>query len=326
MLGPLLAFTSAAFFGLNSATTRRGVLKGTVLQGMAITVPLGVPIFLLFAAFMGGFAAMGAWPFQTFGWMVAAGLVHFVIGRYGNYRATQMLGSTLSAPVQQLSILIALALGFFFLDETINAVNLVGICLVIFGPMMLVRRRKVVSQKGKDKGFTPQYLPGLFWGAVCAFGYGVSPLFIALGLQSAGGQLADSVAGVLVSYLAASIVVAGLVMVAGGRSYMAGLDGGSMRWFLLSALFVALSQLFRYLALAVAPLAVVVPIQRLSVVFRLIFNALINREHEVFDGWVVFSILLAVLGAVLLAGDTRMLLDLLGVAEAWVEGLAEPLL
>ncbi len=102
--------------------------------------------------------------------------------------------------------------------------------------------------------------------------------------------------GVLVSYVAASVVVIAMVLLAGGRGYMAGMDGGSAKWFLLSALFVALSQFFRYLALAVAPVAVVVPIQRLSVVFRLLFNAMINRDHEVFDAWVIVSIFLAVLG------------------------------
>ena len=42
--------------------------------------------------------------------MILAGLVHFVIGRYGNYKATQLLGSTLSTPIQQLSIVLALVL------------------------------------------------------------------------------------------------------------------------------------------------------------------------------------------------------------------------
>ena len=50
MLGAILAFASAAFFGLNNATVRRGVLKTTVLQGMAITVPLGI----LFSPFLHG--------------------------------------------------------------------------------------------------------------------------------------------------------------------------------------------------------------------------------------------------------------------------------
>ncbi|WP_375257252.1 EamA family transporter [Citreimonas sp.] len=323
MFGALLAFASAAFFGLNNATVRRGVLKSTVLQGMAITVPLGVPIFLAFALFMGGFEAMAAWQVDSWLWMALAGVVHFVIGRYGNYRATQTLGATLSTPVQQLSILISLVLAFIFLGETVNTVNVLGIALVIVGPMVMMRRRKATTAAGRAKGFEPQYLPGTLWGMVCALGYGASPLFIALGIGDGG--LADSVAGVLVSYVAAALVVGLLVLLAGGRGYMTGLDTGSRGWFLASTVFVAFSQLFRYLALAVAPVAVVVPIQRLSVVFRMIFNALINREHEVFDAWVIVSIILAVFGAVALAGDTEIMLGWLGVPPATIAWLSAPL-
>lgn len=321
MFGALLALASAAFFGLNNAAVRRGVLRGSVLQAMAITVPFGVPMFILFAALMGGFEAMADWGVAPWVWMTLAGVVHFVIGRYGNYRATQALGSTLSTPIQQVSILIALGLAFVFLGETVNAVNVAGILLVVLGPMMLVRRRKAATAAGRDKGFDPQYGPGLFWGAVCAFGYGVSPLFIALGIGEGG--IADSVGGLLVSYAAATVAVLAIVVMAGGREAIGPFRREGAGWFLASALFVALSQFFRYVALAVAPVAVVVPIQRLSVVFRLIFNALINREHEVFDRWVVVSILLSVIGAVALAGDTGVMLGWLGVGDAgW---LAEPL-
>ncbi len=325
MLGALLAFASAAFFGLNNAATRRGVLKATVLQGMAVTVPLGVPIFAGFALAMGGFQTLADWQLATWVWMALAGVIHFVVGRYGNYRATQALGATLSTPVQQLSILVALILGFLFLDETVNAVNLAGILLVIFGPMLLVRRRGTVSAKGRSKGFEPDYRSGMIWGGVCAFGYGTSPLFIALALRG-NGTLADSVAGGLVSYVAATLVVAVLFAGMGGRALVADFDRASLRWFLLSAVFVALSQLFRYLALAVAPIAVVVPIQRLSVVFRLLFNAIINRDHEVFDGWVIFSILLAVLGAAALVADTAALLGWMGVPGGLVSFLSAPLI
>lgn len=326
MLGAILAFASAAFFGLNNATVRRGVLNATVLQGMAITVPLGVPIFVVFALFMGGFPALAGWGAETWIWMTLAGVVHFVAGRYGNYRATQALGATLSTPVQQLSILVALVLGFAFLGETVNTMNLIGIALVIVGPMMLVRRRKAVQGAGAAKGFEPDYLPGVVWGTVCALGYGASPLFVALGLRAASNSLADSVAGVLVSYLAATVVVLCLVMIMGGPRYMRGMGVGSAKWFFWSTMFVALSQLFRYLALAVAPVAVVVPIQRLSVVFRLIFNALFNRDHEVFDRWIVVSIFLALLGAVALAVDTGTLLGMLGFQEDVIRPLARPLL
>ena len=322
MLGALLSLASAAFFGLNNAAIRRGVITGSVLQAMAITVPVGVPLFIGFAAAMGGFRAMSDWGVAPWIWMTLAGVIHFVVGRYGNYKATQLLGSTLSTPIQQLSILVALVLAFIFLGESVNAVNVLGILLVVVGPMIVVQRRRAGQKAGQGKGFDPAYGPGLFWGAVCAVGYGTSPLFVALGIGEGGG-IADSVGGLLVSYVAATAVVLAWVALEGRQTVMGGLEPGARRWFLLSALFVALSQLFRYVALAVAPIAVVVPIQRLSVVFRLIFNALINREHEVFDRWVVGSILLSVVGAAALAGDTEVLLGWLGLqGEGW---LARPL-
>ncbi len=324
MFGALLAFASAAFFGLNNATVRRGVLKSTVLQGMAITVPLGVPIFAVFALFMGGYGALADWEMASWAWMSLAGVVHFVVGRYGNYRATQALGATLSTPVQQLSILIALLLAFLFLGETVNLVNLFGIALVMVGPMVVLRQRKSNTAAARAKGFEPDYLPGFFWGFICALGYGTSPLLISLGLGADGG-LSDSVAGVLVSYTAASVVVIALVIVMGGRAYMGGLGRESGKWFVISTFLVAMSQLFRYLALAVAPVSVVVPVQRLSVVFRLIFNGMLNRDHEVFDRWVVLSVLIALIGVIALSVDTDLLLGWLGLPAILVETLARPL-
>jgi len=115
------------------------------------------------------------------------------------------------------------------------------------------------------------------------------------------------------------------VVRAGGRRYLGGIDRSGAKWFLLSALFVGFSQLFRYLALSFAPLTVVVPIQRLSVVFRLIFNALINRDHEVFDRWVVATILLAVFGATAVAADTGALLAWFGLSGGLAAALSAPL-
>jgi len=76
---------------------------------------------------------------------------------------------------------------------------------------------------------------------------------------------------------------------------------------------VALSQLFRYMALVVAPVSVVVPIQRLSVIFRLIFNAILNRKNERLDPMVILGILLSVIGAAALGVETEIALEWLGL-------------
>jgi len=91
------------------------------------------------------------------------------------------------------------------------------------------------------------------------------------------------------------------------------MDRVSARWFVLSGILVALSQMTRYMALAVAPVSVVSPIQRLSLVFRIYFGWIINPKHEVFGGRIVAGTVLSLLGAVALSvsvGDVQQVLPL----------------
>jgi uncharacterized membrane protein len=285
---------------------RRGVLTGGVVQAMAITVPLGVPLFALACLLFGGFEALSRFSGSGWAWMALAGIVHFVIGRYGNYRATRALGATLSSPIQQLSVPISLVLALIFLDEVLTPLRLTGFVLVMIGPLVAVRGQNGSKKRSKkNSDFHPQLGEGMLWGAVCAVGYGSSPLFIMQGLGPAG-SLIDSLAGGLVSYTAAAIVVAVMVMLAGGVTFMRDLD--------------RLSQMFRYMALAVAPVSVVVPIQRLSVIFRTIFSWFMNRDHEVFTGTVLLGIALSLLGAIALTLSTDIVLSV--VPADWAEFLS----
>jgi len=49
VLGALYAALAALTFALNNATLRRGVVTGTVMQAMAVTVPVGAAGFLVLA-------------------------------------------------------------------------------------------------------------------------------------------------------------------------------------------------------------------------------------------------------------------------------------
>ena len=103
MLGAILAILSAVTFAFNNAAVRRGVVTGTPGQAMAITVPIGVGCFLLAAITTGEIARLGQFPPAAAGWMAGVGLLHFLLGRYCNYRANQAAGMNLTAPVIQLS-------------------------------------------------------------------------------------------------------------------------------------------------------------------------------------------------------------------------------
>ena len=319
MLGALLALASAATFGLNNAALRRGVLTGGVLQAMAITVPLGVPLFLLACVFVGGLDSLARFSLPSWAWLALAGVIHFVIGRYGNYRATRALGATLSSPMHQLSVPIALALALIFLDEVLTPLRLIGFVLVMTGPLVAVRGQHNKKKRNKNRDFHPNLGEGVFWGAVCAVGYGSSPLFIVKGLGPDRG-LVDSLAAGLVSYTAAAVIVAVAVTIAGGIAFMRDLDRTARNWFAVSGVFVFVSQMLRYMALSVAPVTIVVPIQRLSVVFRVIFSWIINRDHEVVTGKVLAGIGISLVGGLALTMSTDIVLALL--PAGWSETLS----
>ena len=310
MLGALLALASAATFGLNNAALRRGVLTGGVLQAMAITVPLGVPLFLLVSVLFGGLDSLARFSLPSWIWLALAGVIHFVIGRYGNYRATRALGATLSSPMHQLSLPIALTLALIFLDEVLTPLRVIGFVLIMIGPLVAIRRQNDKKKFNKNNEFQPQLGEGIFWGAVSAIGYGSSPLFIVKGLGP-DRNLVDSLAAGLISYTAAATIVIVAVAIAGGVAIMRDLDRTARNWFALSGVFVFVSQMLRYMALAVAPVTVVVPIQRLSVVFRVIFSWIINRDHEILTGTVLTGIAISLVGGLALTLSTNIVFSML---------------
>lgn len=99
MLGVIYTLLSAVTFGLNSATVRRGVITGTVTQLVALSIPLGLALFAAVAWAVGETEQMHAFSPRSCVLLASAGVLHFVFGRYCNYRSIQAMGANLSAPI-----------------------------------------------------------------------------------------------------------------------------------------------------------------------------------------------------------------------------------
>ncbi|MCZ6638003.1 MAG: EamA family transporter [Alphaproteobacteria bacterium] len=298
MLGAFFALCAAATFGFNSATVRRGVLTGTVFQAMAITVPIGAPLFLLAALMMGQFSAITGFGWTGTGYLALAGILHFVWGRYWNYRAVRDMGANLSGAVQQVSLIAALAFAMVLLDEKLTALRLIGVILIVMGPFVMTAGRS--KPKGKDgkkgEGFQPKMMAGWFAALMATLGYALSPTLVRAGLADTGASLA----GGSISYMAATAAFALTLFWPGRFAHVLAVDRSAIKWFTVTGIFVFLAQMFRYLALAIAPVTVVTPIQRLAIVFRILLSTILNREHEVFDARVVIGMLVSLLGALAL--------------------------
>ena len=305
MLAGFLALLSAATFALNNASLRRGVLTGSVWQAMAITVPLGLPIFFVATLVSGTLGSLAG--FSLHSWLIlgSSGILHFIWGRYCNYRATQAIGTNLTAPLQQVNLVISLVLAMIVLGESLTPLRVLGIALVLAGPYFAMRSDKKpvvetiaeeaaaaseVDPETADKPppFEPKYAEGVIFSILSATGYGTSPILIRIGLEGKG--LSASVAAGLVAYLASTAFFLLFVLWPGRLREAMQTDRESLKWFTLSGVLVSLSQLFLFMAQSIAPVTVTAPISRL-----------LNPQHEVFGGQMIVGTIVSLLGALALS-------------------------
>ena len=148
MLGIVFALVSSFSFSVNTVLARRGLARASASAGAFVTVMIGVPMFLIAALVTGQLFDAGEVPLTGYVQLSAAGILHFGLGRYCNYRAISAIGATRTGPVQALTIPYAVLIAFLFLGETINPAMAGGIALVLVGPAMMVERVPVRAVRG----------------------------------------------------------------------------------------------------------------------------------------------------------------------------------
>ena len=231
MLGGFLALLSAATFAFETATARRGVLTGSVAQALSITVPLGVPIFFLVAAAFGALGTVLGFSAEAFAYLALAGVLHFVWGRYCNYRASKAMGANLVAPVQQGNLLVTLALAIWILGEHLTPLRVLGIVLVVLGPALTydrTRRKSLGHDRGRAdrnrraQSVPPNYAEGYLFALLSSTGYGISPVLVRLALENR--SLEASLGGGLISYTAATLAFALILLLPGQWRHVRSID------------------------------------------------------------------------------------------------------
>ena len=345
MLGALYAGLGAFTFALNNVAMRRGVVTGSVLQGMAMTVPIGGLSFLVMTATFGELGQLAGFPTAALTWLACQGIVHFVIGRYCNYKSNQLVGVNLAAPVVQLQVPFAMLMAVVMLREKFTVLQAVGSVLMLGGSFITqtTTGRTRTGQLAMAPAVTPPPIPGsqagqrppepnpipafqprVFSGYVLGLGaavcYGASPLMVRQAFLYAPG--ASVTAGGCLAYAAATLVFSLVLLWPGSWSEIRGMKPENLPWFLSSAVLVAISQAFVYASLAVAPLMVVTPILQLSLVFRLVLSQWINRDYEVMNTAVMIGALAAVVGSILVALDTDVMMGLLHLPPSLADFLS----
>ncbi len=333
MLGIFFAMISAACFGFQNASARRGALSGTAMQGLVTSMVAGTMLFLGCTIVFGELGALERMSLSDIGFLSAAGFAHFVWGRYWNIRALGAIGANLAGPVQQYQLLLSLSLAIFFLGEYLTPLKVLGIVLVISAPAFILHQRRAKTKRVKaqpaevavadagtgtaDADARPKFTPRMLEGYVCAIlsglGFGSSAVLAKAGLTSTGAGFA----GGFISYVCATSCVGIMLLSPRNLAEVRAMRGEARKWFFVSGMAVSFSQMFRYLALSLAPVTVTQPIQATSLIWRMVFGYFINREHESFDRFVLIGLCLSFAGAFALAVSDGMVLSYFD-APAWI--------
>ena len=302
MLGVGFAILSAFAFSLNSIFARRGLATAAASAGAYITVLLGAPLFLLASGLTGQLFHADEVSWQGFVLLSAAGVTHFGVGRYCNYRAANAIGATRTGPVQAFAIPYAILFAFVFLEETITWAMAAAISMIMIGPAVMVERRKApaAAPSGASDaatGFEPRQAEGYTFALLSVVAYGTSPILIRAALADTENL---AIFGGFIAYASAAVVLTLALLHPRRRGLLSAMRFSSVKLFLGAGFFVFFAQMFRFIALSLAPVAVITPLMRTGELFTLGLSWAINRHLEKITWRVVLGILVSASGSALL--------------------------
>ncbi len=320
MLAVVYVLLSSMSFAMNQAGVRRGMLRGSALQGVYISIWIGVPVLIISAAVSTQLFRAGDLEPRSYLLLVAVGVNHFIIGRYCNHRAIGAVGANRNRTIVGANVPFSILLAVVLLGEEVTRWMWVGMALILAGPAIVFRRQSPAAQPrtspqsvhtaagasaeapaaGAVQGAEPEappprFVEGYAFGLLNAISFGISPLLV----RSALGGSGLGVLGSLVAYSAASVVLVPLLALPMVRANLHRIDAVTSRWFMVSAVSVVLAQMFRYLALSVAPVTVVLPLMRAGSVLLLPVSYVFNRRIESFEPRVLVGIFISITGSLL---------------------------
>jgi drug/metabolite transporter (DMT)-like permease len=318
MLGAVFAILSAASFAMANASVRRGVVSGTPIQAMAVSLPFGLVCFLPLALLTGELFRLAQFPATAALWMAGYGVLHFLYGRYFNFHANAIAGVNLTAPVVQLQVVVTMVLAVVALHEPCTALQMIGGALMLAGSLITQQApartaAAPASPRPDALPFKPRYVAGYLFASLAALAYGSSWVIPRFALGDAGPTA--SVLGGLISYIAAIAVGALALLLPAVRRNVFSMKRDNLRWFAGSGVFVAAAQGLFFAAVTVAPIMLVIPLIQLSLAFRILFSTWLSPTHEVVGGLVLAGVVTSIAGALMVSVDSALIVRALAVPE-----------
>ena len=295
MSGEIIAILAALAFAFNGVVLRRASIRlSDASLGIFISVPVSIPLFLAILLAMGQTSRIASFEWQSYLWLSAAGIVHFIIGRSLHYSGTQLVGANITSLLTQLSPVVVLILGVSILNEPLSLHLIIGVLLIVCGVILVGWQRKMFDSN--QSIFSGMVLKGMLFGLGTGVSWGISAILIKIGLQGADYP----VAGAFISFSAATVGLGISLLQGEKRNALFNMELKTALLFCIPGLLAGIGNLLRFAALNVSQASIVIPLISTFPVMTIVLSFIFNRKLEIFNIKVIIGAIAVVIGSSLL--------------------------
>ena len=288
-MGAMLAVFGALAVAFESILVRKYTVKGSIRELIGIVILVnavvwsGISIFYYYPDFDLSTKSILAFIFS--------GIFGFFLGYILFFTSIKRIGASKTMPIIRTQVIVALFLSIMFLGETLTPFHLLGICIMIFGTILVSREISgdddTSAKKSRWTGLLIPLAGGVSWG--------LNWFFTRLGLLT-GTPVA---VGLAISSIAALLGFTLLETIEKRKVPFMKLVSPNPLWFIFIGMICALAFLFNFLALSISRVVVVNPIWQISPLFVLILSYLFLPKLEKITLKLVIGSLLIVCGTVI---------------------------
>lgn len=289
-LGVVLTIASALVLSMRNVLVGLGLVQVPVLPGVFVVTSLSIPLSLGLAMLNGDFNGPLNLNLYSIGYLASGGILQFVGARTLVFSGMKLIGASRATTIAQFQVALAALFSILFLREIVSPLKGLGLSLVMLGIILIslsgVRKAASKPTKGFTKGLMHSFLASIL--------FAVSYPLIRAGVVASGSPLV----GNFVSSASGLGVVLLLMASQGQVSSLRSIRGSSLRWLVISSFLTALSLLLQFVALSIAQVVEVVPINSSHPVYTAIISYVFLRRAESMNWKVVAGAAILVSGVV----------------------------
>ena len=270
MNGALWALVAGVGFGLFQTTNRRAVAGMDVYLATFIQLVVSALVLAGIALLTEDVSILFTAPFSAILNFAAAGFFHFFIGWTFLNASQKRVGAARTSPLIGTTPLFATVIAALALREFPSLWALFGIILIVIGAYVISERSVGPDSHPEESGWR-----GAWLGLSAAFCWALSPIFIRAGLKELPSPLLGVTVGAAVSAFGYGILLLwqrmrGIAQAATNEA-----------WFfkILAGILVGLSTWTRWIALDLAPVAVVLAITMVSTPVVILLSPYVSGKH-----------------------------------------------